>query len=219
MKEFIEVVSTLWCPVLEWILSLYAALTPYIKQLQGPQSAIASPLDCEVVLEEYKMASEWWVFLASSLLLRLISKPPTTVWVRRVKSETEVFTLILNLLSSPYNTLWLWKATHKANTCVKMYKELLLSFPYLRQRSLSQGQGLCVPKIFLGWAASKIFTSRGRIMHNQPAAARLHCGLLIQGATTETRIFMVKNPIDVSWVSRRRITPQNVKKIDYTEFF
>lgn len=58
MKECIEVVSILQCPVLEWVLSLHAALTPYIKQLQGPQSAIASPLDCEVVLEEYKMASQ-----------------------------------------------------------------------------------------------------------------------------------------------------------------
>lgn len=135
--------------------------------------------------------TEWWVFLASSLLLRLISKPPTAVWVRRVKSETEVFTLILNLLSSPYNTLWLWKSIHKANTCVKMYKGVFLSFPYLRQRSLSQGQGLYAPKISLGQAALKIFTSSGRIMHSQPAAARLHCRLLIQGATTETRIFMV----------------------------
>lgn len=27
----------------------------------------------------------------------------------------------------------------------------------------------------------------GRIIHNQPAAARLHCRLMIQDATTETR--------------------------------
>lgn len=61
-----------------------------------------------------------WVFSASSLLLRLISKPPTTAWVRRVKFETEVFTLILSLVSSPYNTPRFWKAIHKANTGVKM---------------------------------------------------------------------------------------------------
>lgn len=54
-------------------------------------------------------------------------------------------------------------------------------------------------------------------MYNQPAADRLHCGLLIQGFTTETRIFMVKNPIDLSWVSRR-ITLKMGGKYDSTEF-
>lgn len=111
------------CPVLEWILPLYAVVTPYMKQLQGPRrsrTAIDCPLDLEVVLEVYKMTSEWWVFLASSLLLRLISRPPTPLWVRRVKSLTQIFTLILNLLSSPYNTLRLWNPSTKL-TVVSRY--------------------------------------------------------------------------------------------------
>lgn len=148
MKEFIGVVSILQWPVLEWILSLHAALTSYIKQ--GPQTATASPLGCEVVLEEYKMASQGGEFSWHCCRDSYQSLPQQYVW--EGWNQRQVFTLILNLLSSPYNTPWLWKAIHKANTCVKMYKELFLSFPYLRQRSLSRGQGLCVLKIFLGWA-------------------------------------------------------------------
>lgn len=152
VKEFIEVVSILQCPVLEWIypctlLWLHTSNTTRATECSSFSSGLQSS-----VRGVQDGITEWWVFLASSLLLRLISKPPSTVWVRRVKSETEVFTLILSLLSSPYDTPRLWKVIHKANTCVKMYKELLLSFPYLRQRSLSQDQGLCVPKILSVWA-------------------------------------------------------------------
>lgn len=66
------------------------------------------------------------------------------------------------------------------------------------------GSGASCAECILGLSSAKDFPSTGRIVHNQPAAARLHCMLLTQGATTETRKVMVQKTIDLSLVSRGR---------------
>lgn len=133
----------------EWILSLHAAPTPYIKQ--GPQTAIASPLGCEVVLEEYKMASQGGEFSWHCCWDSYQSLPQQYGWEgwKQRQRNSLWFSSYFRLLITHHGSE---KLATKLTLVSRCTKKLFLSFPYLRQKSLSQGQGPCVPKILLGSA-------------------------------------------------------------------
>lgn len=80
------------------------------------------------------------------------------------------------------------------------------------EKSFLRSGALCVEHI-LGQNGTKDFPSTGRMMHDQSAAARLHCRLLIQSdTTTEMRKFIVQHTLDLSLVSREKNSPQKEKK-------
>lgn len=192
-------------------ISLHAALTPYIKQLQGPQSAIVSPLDCKVVLEEYKMASQsgefsWHPPCCWDSYQSLSQQYGWEGWNQRQRYSLW-FSAYFRLLITHHGSEKLSTKLTLVSRCTKNYSYLFLI----------SGRG-----VFLrirGFVCLKYCRAKHEFLFQREDTAQSVSGSQITLQFIDTRCYnwdqnvMFENPIDLSWVSRRQIMPKNGQKI------